>query len=204
MPFTRANSAVKSCPPRKWRSCRSSAFWIVYLGVTRRFDRILVVRGGRTARMLRQEERGLAYADMVNRIRATWPAEVTFHEGGVADVTTSPQHQLVALTDGRRIETRLVVLATGPRDKLYEALGLKRQMIPRGHSFCIGFGVAAANGRSFPFESMTYFGEHAGDRMGYATFFPTQKGMRVNLFSYHDKHDAWLHAFRKDPIGKLP
>jgi 2-polyprenyl-6-methoxyphenol hydroxylase-like FAD-dependent oxidoreductase len=171
--------------------------------VTRQFDQILVARSGQSTGTQRQEERGLAYSDMVNRLRQAWPPEVDFLEGRVAAVTTSPRHQRVILANGGVIDTRLIVLATGPRDKLPTNLGFTRQLIRRTHSFCIGFGVTPAVNSSFPFQSLTYFGEQAGDRIGYATFFPMLEGMRVNLFCYHEKRATWINEFRYDPAGKL-
>ncbi len=171
--------------------------------VTRQFNEIVVVRGGKSTDIQRQEERGLAYSDMVNGFRNAWPSEVHFIEGRVAEVTTSPDLQHIKLADGSTIKARLVILATGPHDRLPVKLGFERQLIRRTHSFCIGFNVMPAHGASFPFQSMTYFGEHAGDRIGYATFFPMQQSMRVNLFCYHEKHATWINAFRYDPAGKL-
>ncbi len=171
--------------------------------VTQTFNRILVVRGGKSVSVQRQEERGLTYSDMVNKFREAWPANASFIEGNVVQVETDGDRQRIALGDGRVLEARLVVLATGLADKLRTALGFKRHIIRRMHSFCLGFSVAPAAGERFAFESMTYFGEKAGDRIGYATFFPIAQGMRVNLFSYHEKQEPWLNEVQRDPIGKL-
>jgi 2-polyprenyl-6-methoxyphenol hydroxylase-like FAD-dependent oxidoreductase len=171
--------------------------------VTQPYDRILVVRGGGSAGIQHREERGLTYCAMVNALRHAWPSCVTFLEGRVVHVATSPDRQRVTLADKRVIEARLVILATGLGDRLHGDLGLQRQIIRRAHSFCIGFDIAPGANTAFPFEAMTYFGEHIGDRIGYATFFPMKQGMRVNLFSYHDRQEEWLAAFRHDPIGRL-
>jgi 2-polyprenyl-6-methoxyphenol hydroxylase-like FAD-dependent oxidoreductase len=171
--------------------------------VTRPFDRILVIRGGRYASILRQAERGLVYSDMVNRFRDLWPANVSFIEGRAAHVATAAERQLVLLADGREITARLIILATGPSDKLHNELGFKRQLIRRAHCICLGFDIAREDDVPLPFESMTYFGERAGDRVGYLTIFPQKQGLRVNLFSYHEKREPWLNAFQNDPIGKL-
>jgi len=171
--------------------------------VKQRFNRVLVMRGGRTAGWRYHEECGFTYSDLVNALRGAWPEGVTFFEGIVTKAEMGPDLQRIELADGRAIEARLAIAATGLPEKLHSELGIKRTMIRRAHSFCIGFSIAPSKGGAFPFDALTYFGKRAGDRIGYATFFPAEKAMRVNLFTYHENQDAWARQFRQDPIGTL-
>lgn len=171
--------------------------------MTQAYERILVVRGGRICHIRSRAECGISYAEMVNAVRRAWPSSVTFYEDRVIDIITTPIRQTVLLASAKVIEARLVILATGLGNKLNKDLGLQRRLIHHAHTLCVGFDIAPCAGSSFEFEAMTYFGERAGDRIAYATFFPTKRGMRVNLFSYHEPHDPWAIAFRRDPIVKL-
>ena len=174
-----------------------------FAGLAHCFGRVLLAREGVPVGVRAIEERGLSYSDMVNAVRRAWPADVAFIQGRVADLSTGESWQTVACADGRRVRGRLIVLASGPGDKLLARLGMRRRLIREAHSLSVGFSMAPPEGRAFPFEAMTYFGETAGDRIGYATLFPRGDAIRVNLFSYHEPHGDFAQGLRADPIGAM-
>ena len=174
-----------------------------FLCAARPFERVLLMREGRPIGVRALAESGLSYSDMVNAARRGWPASVAFLQGRVCDIETSDGRQRVACADGRAIEARLVVLATGPADKLHARLGLRRRFLREAHSLCSGFSIAPAGGGGFPFQAMTCFGEKPGDRIGYATLFPMREAMRVNLFTYHEPRGAFAQAMSADPLGAM-
>ena len=146
---------------------------------------------------------GIHYADMVNAARSL-AAGAKFIAGRVAQVTTGPESQTVALADGTALEARLVVLATGPNDgSLLAPLGISRTMLSEHHSLTFGFDLHAARRRN-----LVYYGERPGDRMDYLAVFPIGDAMRANLFCYLDPGDPWVKLFKRDPkqalLGVMP
>jgi 2-polyprenyl-6-methoxyphenol hydroxylase-like FAD-dependent oxidoreductase len=148
-------------------------------------------------------ERGLRYADMVAAPRAAWPRSVRLITGRAVEIVNGDDVQTVVLADGRRIQGRLAVLATGPSDKLRASLGVARKMVRERHSVCIGFTLAPAEGSEFDFPAMIHHGEAAGDGMAFASFFPLDGAMRVNLFAHRGPREAWTLGFRDDPLARL-
>ncbi len=147
--------------------------------------------------------RGLRYDAMVAAARAAWPRAVRFVEGRAVEVVRTPDLQTLVLASGERIEGRLIVMATGPSDKLRASLGVRRKLVRERHSVCIGFTLAPPPGAAFDFDGLVHHGEQAGDGMAFASFFPTDEGMRVNLFAYRGPRDAWTLGFRDDPLAHL-
>jgi hypothetical protein len=82
-------------------------------------------------------------------------------------------------------------------------LGITRHVISECHSISIGFDVARIDGDDFNFRALTYHPRHARERMAYCTFFPTAKGMRMNLFVYREMNDPWLRLMRRSPAQTL-
>ena len=124
-------------------------------------------------------ERGFRYDTLVAAVRAAWPKAVRFVEGRAAAVERSPGVQTLVLASGERIEGRLIVLATGPSDKLRASLGVTRKLVRERHSVCIGFTLAPPPGRSFDFDGLVHHGEAAGDGMAFASFFPLDQADRT-------------------------
>jgi len=147
--------------------------------------------------------RGLRYDAMVAAARAAWPKAVRFVEGRVVEVIRTPDLQTLVLASGERVEGRLIVLATGPSDKLRASLGVRRKLVRERHSVCIGFTLAPPPGRAFDFDGLVHHGEQAGDGMAFASFFPIDQGMRVNLFAYRGPREPWTLGFRDDPMAGL-
>ena len=163
----------------------------------------LISRGGHIVERRATDERCLRYDDMVNAVRAALPASVAFVEGRTAAVTTSAERQTIQVADGRTIEARLVVLATGPAERIRASVGLPRRLARARHSLCIGFDVAAADGGRLSGEALTWHGERAGDGVAFATLFPLGAVTRCNLFAYLDPRSAPVRAFRDDPVAAL-
>ena len=160
------------------------------------------VRFGRFAKLEPGREYGVAYADLVGAFRADLPPAVALTIGRVSDLAFGPETQIVTLSDGRRLQARLVVLATGLGDALRRKAGIERQMISRQHSVALGFDMAAPRG-AFCFEALHHAAERHGNRDAYLTLFPLGETMRANLFAYWDKQSPWLPAFKADPAKAL-
>lgn len=148
--------------------------------------------------------RGLRYDQMVNALRDRWPADVRFLQGKVADIQASTDRQRLTLSDGTVIDCRLVILATGPGEKLRADLGLTKEVLSANHSICLGFSLEGA----FGFDGLVHRGETAGDGIGYASLFrlPGQNGgdrMRVNLFIYDDPKSERVRNIRRAPLNEL-
>jgi hypothetical protein len=73
---------------------------------------------------------------------------------------------------------------------------MHRREISKCHSLSIGFD---ADSERLPFDSLTYFGEDPVHRVAYITLFPLATGLRVNIFTYHDLDDPWVHRLRIGP-----
>ncbi len=144
-------------------------------------------------------QRGLRYDQMVNALRDRWPAEVRFLQTKVADIQASAGRQRLTLSDGTVVDCRLVVLATGPGEKLRAGLGLKKEVLSANHSICLGFSLDGA----FGFDGLVHRGETAGDGVGYASLFRIGEQMRVNLFVYDDPKSERVRAIRRAPLAEL-
>ncbi|MDQ2801698.1 MAG: FAD-dependent monooxygenase, partial [Pseudomonadota bacterium] len=141
---------------------------------------------------------GLRYEDMVNAARSL-AAGATFVTGRVAQVVTGAETQQVRLADGTVLDTRLVILATGPNcSDLLPPLGIQQAMLSENHSLTFGFDVKTTSRRV-----LVYYGERAGDGMDYLTVFPFGDAMRANLFCYLDPSGPWARAFKPNPKQAL-
>jgi 2-polyprenyl-6-methoxyphenol hydroxylase-like FAD-dependent oxidoreductase len=173
-----------------------------FTGAGTKVKEAVVARGGRIVERRQAPELCLSYEDMVNAVRRAWPDDIRFIQDQAVSIETSGQNQSIVLASGAKIDARLVVLATGPSDKLRAQLGMKRRRIDH-RSLCAGINLTPAAGQSFPFQALTYFGEHAGDGMAFASFFPFGACTRVNLFCYKASDDAWTGMLRNDPVTAL-
>lgn len=148
------------------------------------------------------DEYGFAYSDLVNALRAGLPPGAAVRVGRVEALETGPERQVVTLADGRRIVTRLVVIATGLGDSVRRKAGIDRVVTRAAHSLSLGFFLdrpAAA----YPFESLAWYGRGPADRTAYLTLFPVGDAMRANLFVYREANADWTRAFRRDPAPTL-
>ena len=146
---------------------------------------------------------GFRYEAMVNVVRAAWPANVRFIPGRVLDVLAEDGLQRIVGADGALVTVRLAVIASGASPALISRLGIERETIREGHSICIGFSLVTEAGAPLPFNDLVHLGERAGDRVGYASFFPMDGATRVNLFTYHDPSDPWVRQARRTPLEAL-
>ncbi|MGQ0677862.1 MAG: FAD-dependent oxidoreductase, partial [Rhodospirillales bacterium] len=160
-------------------------------------------RRGRAIDRQRRTEYGLAYRDMVGAARARIADPAALIVGRVTGLEASPDRQTVALADGRAIEARLLVLASGANGALRQKLGIERRAIRDGHSLSLGFDVEPAPGRRFDFGALTYYGERVADRIDYVSLFPIGRAMRANLFCYRDAREKWTRDFIDRPRESL-
>jgi 2-polyprenyl-6-methoxyphenol hydroxylase-like FAD-dependent oxidoreductase len=158
---------------------------------------------GRTLRTVHPEQYGTPYQDIVNAVRRQTPPTVQTHVARVDAVETTGDLQSVRLSNDTQLVTRLVVLATGTGGQLHKVLGIDRRLVREAHSLCSGFDVERIDAAPFEFDSLTYWPESPVHRIDYATFFPISRGTRVNLFSYRDPTDPWVHALAADPAKTL-
>jgi len=164
---------------------------------------VIVARGGRPVDARATDELCFRYDAIVNAVRRAWPSTVTLIEGRADDIETSAERSTITLTCGRRLEARLVVLATGPGDKLRARLGLTRRAIRANHSLCIGFDVTTAAGGPLSERSLTCYGERAGDGVAFMTVFPYADRTRCNFFGYHGPTVPEIATLRKAPLEGL-
>lgn len=164
-------------------------------------EEVAVVRYGRLAYREASREWGAHYPVLVGAARAALP-EGLLTPGRVADFDLGPDRQILSLSDGRRIEARLVVLATGLGQALLAKAGITKRALSPRHSLAVGFDMAAPRA-AFPFPAMTYFSEGFGERDAYLTLFPIGDVMRANLFCYRDPGEPWVASLRWDPEAAL-
>ncbi len=168
-----------------------------------RVREVLDARGTRVLQVLRLEQYGIAYHDMVNAIRRALPPAVDVRLMRVEGVSLGPDRQQVTLADGAVLEARLFVMACGTGASLSGRLGLKREMIRREHSIAFGFDVAASGAGRFPFDSISYYPDGWQTGIGYLTLFPIGTRMRANLFAYRSLTDDWSRAIVHEPKPAL-
>lgn len=168
---------------------------------TTRTEAVAVVRYGRLAHREAAREWGAHYPELVGAVRAALPDGLLV-PGRVSGLELAPEIQTLTLGDGRRVEARLAVLATGLGQALLARAGIARRALSPHHSLAIGFDMAAARDR-FPFPALTYFSEGFGGRDAYLTLFPLGERMRANLFCYRAPAEPWVREFRRDPEAAL-
>lgn len=158
---------------------------------------------GRVFGILRIKQYGLPYADLVNVLRANLPASVVFKQASVLDIQNGADLQRVRLAGGEELTARLVVLASGGSRRLLASLGLSRRVIQNEQSFSFGFDMAAAGGRPFDFDAVTYYPTTSADRIAYLTLFKFREKMRANLFLFRPASDPWIQRFVREPERML-
>lgn len=163
-------------------------------------DHLWIARLGRFVHKRRNEQFGIYYDALVNKLRVEIPP-ARFLEGKVTSITTSSDRQTICLSNGEEISARLVVLATGLNNSLRKSLGIERQVVSPDHSISIGFDMKPVGKPKFDFTALTYFPDRPSDPIAYLTLFPIGSAMRANLFVYHDMRDPWLAQFRAAPLA---
>ena len=146
---------------------------------------------------------GFRYDTMVNRLRRAWPPNVRLIQERAVRLETGLDQQTVTLSDGRQVQARLVVVAAGPFSKLVEPLGITRLILRRRHSMCVGFSLVCDDDKTVRQAGLVHHSERAGDGMGFASLFPMDGALRVNLFAYRDPTSPWARACLADPLGQL-
>ncbi|MFN0186063.1 MAG: FAD-dependent oxidoreductase [Aquabacterium sp.] len=170
---------------------------------TRLIREIIHGRGGRILYRRPIEQFGISYCDIVNQVRACFPAGVDLRHGRVEAIVPDAVRPAVTLADGTRLDARLVVIANGMGDTLTAALGASRRMIHEDLSLAFGFMLERADGNAFDFDAVTYRPVSTADRVGYITLFRMGQHMRGNLFAYWPARDAATRDVVRDPGAAL-
>jgi 2-polyprenyl-6-methoxyphenol hydroxylase-like FAD-dependent oxidoreductase len=164
---------------------------------------VSIARFGRLVEKRPNGQYDILYDDLVNTMRAQMPPAVEVIVGKAASIAASPDRQRLTLSSGAEISARLIVLANGLNLALRERIGIGREVRSPCHSVSIGFDLVPVGRAGFDFRALTYYPEHASDRMAYLTLFPIGTTMRANLFVYRELDDPWLQQMRQDGVGAL-
>lgn len=167
------------------------------------YDNILNIREGKVVDVSVGQAYGIPYADLVAMARGLIPEPSDFIVDQVSGIECSDDLQQLSLTSGRRVTSRLVVLATGMSGALGYNLGIARRLIAAGHSVSFGFTIASSDGSPFPFQALTCYGERTSDGVDYLSLFPVPGGMRANLFMFRDPADPIMRELRRQPKSTL-
>ena len=167
------------------------------------FNHVLNVHRGRVIDQTHSQHFGILYDDLVKVVRAQLPPAVEFIHGRIVDIAAGPERQRVSLADGREVDARLIVLATGMGDALRHKLDIRRRVVFEKHSLSFGFSLAPVPGQDFAFPALTCYGEQTSDCIDYLSLFPVGNVMRVNLFTFRDHRDPWARDLRREPKAAL-
>ena len=154
---------------------------------------------GRLFRRVAMKHIGIAYADLVNGLRANLPPSVENIIGRASHISRDGKTMRVHLADGQELTARLVVLACGVTDSLLSSVGLRRRVIQKEQCTVLGFNIAAANSCPFPFQGITYYPSDPAFRIDYLTLFNICDTMRANLFVFGSRNDRWVKEFHREP-----
>jgi 2-polyprenyl-6-methoxyphenol hydroxylase-like FAD-dependent oxidoreductase len=120
----------------------------------------------------------------------------------VTDIESGPR-TLVRLEDGRTIDARLVIMATGLNTKLGKRLGVDYETISAKHSTTVGFDIRSPKCTPAETSVLVYYGNDLQDGVDYLTVFPCKDVLRGNLFLYRDPLDPWVRQLRQTPRETL-
>lgn len=168
-----------------------------------RSNHVINMRRGRVIDRVESCEYNLPYEDLVNAMRRHMPDAVTRIVGKVARIEAGEDIQRLELSNGDRIEARLVILATGGGEALRASLGFKRKLLHKDHSVSVAFDLRPVGREAFDFETLTVYGDAPRDGIDYLSLFPFPTGTRANLFLYREIKDPIFPAFRSDPKQTL-
>ncbi|MBR0870345.1 FAD-dependent monooxygenase [Bradyrhizobium tropiciagri] len=162
------------------------------------YGRIINIKQGKLVDVSVGQAYGFSYASVVHMARGLMsdPSSVIFDQ--VTKVSCSDDRQHLELASGRRVTSRLVVIATGMANALGYSLGIQRRVIAERHSVSFGFTMARPDNAPFGFEALTCYGERIGDGVDYLSLFPVATGMRANLFMFRDPTDPIMRELRRD------
>jgi 2-polyprenyl-6-methoxyphenol hydroxylase-like FAD-dependent oxidoreductase len=149
------------------------------------------------------DQHGILYDTLVNTVRAQIRCEANIVQAKALAISTGPDRQKVALSNGEEISARLVVLANGLNVGLRHTLGIERRVISACHSITLGFDIAPAGRAKFDFPALTYYPERSCDRMAYLSLFPIDGAMRANLMVYREFDDPLFRELRQGPEQAL-
>jgi 2-polyprenyl-6-methoxyphenol hydroxylase-like FAD-dependent oxidoreductase len=167
------------------------------------YDRVLNIREGRLVDVSSGQAYGLSYDRLVAMARGLVPDSSSFIVDQVTGVSCSDDLQHLSLASGKRVTSRLVILATGMAGALGYALGMTRRVLAARHSVSFGFTIARTDNEPFPFEALTCYGERPADGVDYLSLFPVAAGMRANLFMFRDPTDPIMRELRRDTAATL-
>ncbi|QPF86135.1 FAD-dependent monooxygenase [Bradyrhizobium genosp. L] len=162
------------------------------------YDRVLNIKDGKLVDVSVGRAYGLLYSDLVAMARGLTPDQDGLLIDQVNNVSCSNDRQHLTLASGKRVSSRLVILATGMAGALAFNLGIKRRMIAPRHSVSFGFTIARPDNAPFDFEALTCYGERTSDGVDYLSLFPVSSGMRANLFMFRDPNDPIMRELRRD------
>jgi 2-polyprenyl-6-methoxyphenol hydroxylase-like FAD-dependent oxidoreductase len=160
---------------------------------------VTLARSGRIVGTAGSINYGLPYEALVNRARASLPDNAWAVTGRVVQIETSDSMQRIAMSDGRIVTCRLVILATGPGYILGRQLGITREVIRHAHSLTFGFDIEPVDDVPFAHSFLVYQRENIRDRIDYLSAFTMGATTRVNLFTYRDYRDPWTAALLANP-----
>lgn len=161
--------------------------------------RAVAMRSGRMIGSEAGPHYGIPYETMVNRARRALPAAVQVIKGKVSDIHLGPDSQNVWLCDGRLVQGRLVVLATGLGHRLAHLLNIEHTVLREEQSLTFGFDIEVGAPALFRSSVLVTYGERQRDVTDYLTIFAVGNKLRANLFSYHDRRDPWVRRFTQQP-----
>ena len=162
------------------------------------YDRVLNIREGKLVDVSTGQAYGLSYDRLVAMARGLIPDSSSFMVDQVTGVKCSDDVQHLFLASGKRITSRLVVLATGMAGALGHSLGMTRRILAARHSVSFGFTIARTDNAPFEFEALTCYGERPADGVDYLSLFPVAAGMRANLFMFRDPADPIMRELRRE------
>jgi 2-polyprenyl-6-methoxyphenol hydroxylase-like FAD-dependent oxidoreductase len=168
-----------------------------------RYDRVLNIREGKVVDVSIGRAYGFSYDRMVTMARGLFPDTSGFIVDQVTGVSCSNDVQHLSLASGKRVSSRLVVLATGMAGALGHSLGMTRRVLAARHSVSFGFTIARPDNASFGFEALTCYGERPSDGIDYLSLFPVPAGMRANLFMFRDPADPIMRELRRETKSTL-
>ncbi len=116
-------------------------------------------------------------------VRAQLPPSVRLIFERAVDLKTSSDSQRLVLADGRNVEAKLLIIATGMADGLRHKAGIGRRILVEKQSITFGFSLVPAADHSFDFESLTYYGSRS-DAIDYLSLFPIGQITRANSLRF--------------------
>ncbi|MGD5656729.1 hypothetical protein QUT10_22545, partial [Xanthomonas citri pv. citri] len=142
---------------------RKLGFLDALANVACRYDQVLNIREGKVVDVSVGQAYGLPYANLVAMARSQLPDPSSLIVDEVTAISCSDDVQHIELASGKRLDARLVVLATGMASALGYKLGIRRRVLADRHSVSFGFTIARKDGTPFDFEALTCYGERAAD-----------------------------------------